>query len=125
MARKRTESSGTGRGVALILILLELCGAFYFGMLILESFGSETLREFKFSAIGAGLAGIFAYIILHVIPGIRWLMMAVIILLWAFVAYSLGLMMIGERQESFQWVSHKGPYIAAVIAGLFRALMYR
>jgi len=123
MAKK--DSGDTGRGIALVLILVELFGAFFIGKTLLDSFGSDSFQAAKFSTIGAGLAGIFAYIVLHIIPGIRWLMMAVMVLLWAVAVYSLGLILIGENGEGLRLVSHKGPYIAAGLAALFRAVMYR
>ncbi|NNC37077.1 MAG: hypothetical protein EX271_08685 [Acidimicrobiales bacterium] len=125
MGSKNKESSGVGRGLALVLILVELFGAYYAGMTILNSMNTEAIAALSFPAIAAGIAGVFAYFILHVIPGIRWLMMAAMILLWAFMAYSLGRIVIGDTQAGFQLVEHKGPYIAAAIAGVFRALMYR
>ena len=125
MGLKNKQSGGAGRGVALVLILGEVFGAIFFGVTMLDNFGSEAIRAVTFSTIGAGLAGVVAYIVLHSLPGIRWLMMAAMVLLWAFVAYSLGLMVIGDEQESFHFVAHKGPYIAAAIAALFRAVMYR
>ena len=119
------DSGDTGRGIALVLILIELFGAFFIGKTLLDSYGPENLQAAKFSTLGAGLAGIFAYIVLHIIPGIRWLMMVIMVALWAVAVYSLGLILIGENAEGLRLVSHKGPYIAAGIAALFRALMYR
>lgn len=119
------QSSGAGRGIALILILIELFGAFFIGTLLMKNFGSESISASNLYVFAAGLAGVFVYVILHVIPGIRWLMMAVMICVWAFAAYQIGLLLIGIDQDSFQFVTHKGPYIAAAIAGLFRGIMYR
>ena len=119
------NSTGAGRGVALVLILIELFGAFFFGMTVLDSYGPDSLISVKFSAIGAGIAGVLAYIILHMIPGIRWLMMVAMVLLWGFVAYYISLIVIGDAQAGFKLVAHKGPYVAAAIAALFRAIMYR
>jgi len=125
MGRKVKDSSGVGRGLALILILIELCAAFYVGMVVLDKFGSGVITAMKFAPIAAGFVGVLTYILLHVIPHIRWLMMGAMVLLWAFAAYAIGLVVIGEAQEGLVWVSHKGPYIAAAIAALFRAFMYR
>lgn len=125
MAAKTKESGGVGRGVALVLILIELCGAFFAGTTVLESLSADPNSASSFAVIGAGIAGIVTYFILHIIPGIRWVMMGAMILLWAFMAYSLGRFVIGDDFSVFQLVEHKGPYIAAAIAGLFRGLMYR
>jgi len=119
------DSSRAGRNIALILILVELFGAFFLGTILIKNFGSEALPATSFSILAAGIAGVLVYVILHVIPCIRWLMMVAMVGLWAFVAYSIGLIAIGEDQEGFQFVTHKGPYIAGAIAGLFRGVMYR
>lgn len=125
MKSKDEKQGGPGSGIAGLLILIEIVFAFIFGMTVLDNLGSESLRAIKFSNIGAGVLGVLAYFILHIIPGLRWIMMAAMILLWAFAAYSIGLMAIGDDQERFHLVAHKGPYIGAAIAGLFRAFMYR
>lgn len=123
--RLANEESPNGGGFIGIIGLIELFLAFVVGMTVLDNLGSETLRAVKYAPLWAGVAGIIGYVILHKILGIRWLMMLAMILLWAFFAYSIGLMAIEDDKEGFHLVTHKGPYIAAGIAGLVRAFMYR
>ena len=115
---------GSGGGFIGIIVLIELLLAFAAGMTMLDMLGSESLRVLKYSTFMAGLAGIFIYFILHKIPGIRWLMMLSMSLLWALFAYAIGVYVIGEAQDSLHLVTHKGPYIAAAITGLVRFFMY-
>lgn len=124
-SRLNAEAGESSGGLGGIIGLIELFLAFVLGMTMLDNLGSDALRSLKYSTVGAGVAGIVAYFILHKIPGIRWLMMFAMILLWAFVAYSIGQMVIGDDKDGFHLVAHKGPYIAAAVAGLFRGFMYR
>ena len=108
-----------------IIIWIELFLAFALGMTVLDNLGSEALRSVKYSTLWSGLAGIAAYFILLSIPGIRRVMKLSLILLWAFFAYTIGQMVIGDDQEGFHLVAHKGPYIAAAVVGLLRAFISR
>ena len=124
-ARLADEDGGAAGGFTGIIVLIEFFLAFVVGMTALDNLGSESLRAVKYAPLWAGVAGITLYIILHKIPVIRWLMILAMITLWTVFAYTTGLMVIGQDHEGFHLATHKGPYIAAGIAGLVRAFMYR
>lgn len=117
------DDNGEGGSFGGIIVLIELFLAFALGMTVLDNLGSEALRAVKYSALWAGIAGVVVYFILLNIPGVRWLMKLSLILLWAFFAYTIGIMVIGDDSEGFHFVAHKGPYIAAAVVGFIRAFI--